>query len=430
MCGTAGGFGRPDSDTVGRMLETLRHRGPDGRGVFRSPAGTCVLGHARLAIIDPAGGRQPLPNESGEVWVTFNGEIYNFAALRRELIARGHRFRTASDTEVLVHLYEDLGPEMVRRLDGMFALAVWDGERLFLARDPLGIKPLYYGFAPDGTLYFASELKALRRARAGAREFPPGTWFLSGEGFRRYYAVPGRGTAREAQPGPRPAGFRSPPEAARRLRAVLEAAVAKRLVADVPVGVFLSGGLDSSLVAAIARRLVGGPLHSFAVGTRDSADLAWARRVVDRMTMAWSLEGRVPFLDRELVELALGALPPSWKLRPRGRRGRPVEKWILRLAAGEDLPDEVVWRKKEKFSHGTGASVLLARLAAEAVGDAEVAKAARRDGGPPVSREEILYRRLYDEFFPGGYGLEAVGRTRSLVPGEIPAAAVAGGWTS
>lgn len=518
MCGIAGGFGRPDTDRVEDMLDTLRHRGPDGRGLHRDPGGRCVLGHTRLAIIDVAGGHQPMANETGTVWVAFNGEIYNFRELRRELTDRGHRFRTGSDTEVLVHLYEDLGPEMVRRLDGMFALALWDGKDLFLARDRLGIKPLYYGYAADGTLYFASELKALRRACGEAQEFPAGSWFRTGEGFRRYYTVPGRrGIV------PDPGGVEG---AVRRLRALLEAAVAKRLMADVPVGVFLSGGLDSSLVAAIARRLTAGPLHSFAVGTRGSLDLASARRVAahlgtvhhefvfdeedvaralpdvihhlesfdpalvrsavatwfvsrlasehvkvvlmgegadelfagyeylgglpdaslqgelvtltgalhntnlqraDRMTMAWSLEGRVPFLDRALVEFALEGVPPAWKLRPRGVRGEPAEKWILRLAAGADLPDEIAWRRKEKFSHGTGASALLARLAAGAVSDAEVRRT-RLPGGrsAAVSREEILYYRVYDEFFPGGYGAGTVGRTRSVVPGEIPAAAAGG----
>jgi asparagine synthase (glutamine-hydrolysing) len=228
--------------------------------------GGSVLGHRRLSIIDVAGGAQPLVNEDGSVAVVCNGEIYNHLALRRQLEAR-HRFRTRSDSEVIVHLYEDHGAECVRALDGMFAFVVSDGVRLLAARDPLGIKPLYVGQRDDGTLWFASEIKALVGVCTEIVEFPPGHLFTTEGGLRRWFHPPWH------------ASIEHPPQFdPSTLAAALRRAVEKRLMSDVPFGVSLSGGLDSSLVAALMRPHVD-ELHSFAVGLEGAPDLDAARLV-------------------------------------------------------------------------------------------------------------------------------------------------------
>lgn len=489
----------------------MRHRGPDETGVYEGPG--VVLGHDRLSIIDLSTGRQPLSNETGDVWIAFNGEIYNFVALRTWLLGLGHRFRTTTDTEVLVHLYEEMGPSMVERLDGMFAFALWQGGRLMLARDPLGIKPLYYlwdGGAPGrGTLYFASELRAMTRLAPdslgfGVHEFPNGHYWVSDGGFCRYFHLDRAEGAPET----------GPERAARTIQAKLKAAVKKRLVADVPVGVFLSGGLDSSLIAAMAREELSGELHSFAVGMKGSKDLAFSRLVadhlgtvhhtyeygpeeiievlpevirhlesydpalvrsavptflvsrlaarhvkvvlagegadelfagyaylkesvladlnrelaiitgglhntnlqrVDRMSMAHSIEARVPFLDRDLVEYAF-RLSADLKLAP----GDHVEKWVLRKVAERYLPREVAWRKKEKFAHGTGTSDVLAAWASRTFAARKAAAGSRLGGSEvPGSAEEVLYREIFLRFLPEEVADTLVGRTRSVVAGEI-----------
>ncbi|MFO7275368.1 MAG: asparagine synthase (glutamine-hydrolyzing), partial [Bacillota bacterium] len=275
---------------VGRMLEAMRHRGPDDHGLWVGDAVT--LGHRRLAIIDPSGGRQPIANEDGTVRVVFDGEIYNYRELREELTARGHRLATASDTEVLVHLYEEEGPGLVRRLYGMFAFALATPDGLVLARDPLGIKPLYIGRGAGGELYFASEIGALLPHVESIQEFPPGHYWTERDGFVRYYELP-RATNDLEDPE------RAVEELIRRLRA----AVRRRLVADVPVGVFLSGGLDSSLIAALvaeARAETGEPVHSFAVGMEGSEDLERARAVARHIG---SIHHEYVFTREELLAL-------------------------------------------------------------------------------------------------------------------------------
>jgi asparagine synthase (glutamine-hydrolysing) len=256
------------------MMDRLEHRGPDGRGVHDDAAGDLLLGHCRLAIMDPHGGAQPLYNEDGSATLVANGEIYNFPALREHL-AGEHRFQTNSDNEAILHLFEEQGPAAVATLDGMFAFALRHGSTLYLARDPIGIKPLYYGRATAesgaSVLYFASEQKALMNVVERVHEFPPGVYFDSSRGFVRYYNVP------ELTPQPMPLRQRLA-----ELRAALEAAVARHLMSDVPVGVFLSGGLDSSLIAAIARRHVD-KLHTFSVGIEGAQDLEAARVVADHI---------------------------------------------------------------------------------------------------------------------------------------------------
>ncbi len=276
MCGIAGLVnmrpGPPPTRAAGAaMLAALRHRGPDGDGLYAD--GHAVLGNARLSIVDLAGGGQPICNEDGSVWIVFNGEIFNHVDLRRALQARGHHLRTRCDTEVIIHLYEEHGPACVHFLNGQFAIAIWEPgpRRLFLARDRLGVRPLYYT-QNEGRLLFASEVKALftqpgvprqidptalaeafslwsiqapRTIFNGIHQLPPGHWFVleaGGSTQQRYWDLPhGSHAASEA-------------EQLDQLDALLNDAVRLRLQADVPVGAYLSGGLDSSLITAIARR--------------------------------------------------------------------------------------------------------------------------------------------------------------------------------
>jgi len=268
VCGIAGLWGSDDRDLVERAMNGIVHRGPDGAGIHVQPTG--VLGHRRLAIMDPAGGAQPLYDETRSAAIVANGEIYNFPALRRDLDPR-HSFATVSDNEAILHLFEERGRDTPEALEGMFAFAICDEDRLFLARDPIGIKPLYLGHARDGrgrpVTVFASEMKPLADWVDDLSEFPPGHWFDSRLGLRPYYRVP---TAAPVE--------RSVDEHVALVRQGLEDAVASHLMSDVPVGAFLSGGLDSSVIAAIARRHVE-ELHTFSVGLPGSPDIRAARRV-------------------------------------------------------------------------------------------------------------------------------------------------------
>jgi asparagine synthase (glutamine-hydrolysing) len=251
------------------MIDSLAHRGPDGAGVHVEGS-SGILGHRRLAIMDPQGGAQPIYNESQTAAIVANGEIYNFPQLRPHLNQQ-HRFSTTSDSEAVLHLFEEKDLATPAALRGMFSFAVNTGERLVLARDPIGIKPLYYGSRPSGQgdelFYFASELKALVDHVDEAHEFPPGAIYDSRQGFFSYYALPAEA------PEERPVA-----DYLRQVRQALEDAVVSHLMSDVPVGAFLSGGLDSSLIAAIARRHVR-ELHTFAVGVEGSSDLLAARYV-------------------------------------------------------------------------------------------------------------------------------------------------------
>lgn len=477
MCGIAGVSGGADEGAVRAMLTRLAHRGPEAEGVL---AGPITLGHRRLAIMDPDGGDQPIHSRSGEAAIVANGEIYNFPSLRARLES-GYPFRTMSDSEAALAQFTERGPEGIRDLDGMFAFAVADGEDLFVARDPVGIKPLYSGRS-DGRLFFASEMKALVGLVGDLTEFPPGTWFHSRLGARSYYEVP------EREPVPRAAEAH-----VARLHETLERAVVKRLMSDVPLGAFLSGGLDSSLIVALARPHVD-ELHTFSVGLEGSPDLDAARTVarhfdtvhhehrlrpeevaealfdivfhlesfdqdlvrsaiptwftarlasdsvkviltgegadelfagydyyrqfedpaklqaelhrsvrslhnlnlqrVDRMTMAHSIEGRVPFLDLELIDLAQ-TIPPQLKLR--GSR----EKWALRKVAESLLPPEIVWREKKQFDEGSGTVDLLTRLVDEMMSSRDARRYAETHAGDCLrSSEECLYHRTLCEAYP------------------------------
>ena len=294
MCGIAGILDRtrrrpPQREDLAAMAALVEHRGPDGFGLMLDPP--VGLAHARLAIIDLEGGDQPLSNEDGSVWVSYNGEVYNYVELRRELAGRGHRFRTRSDTEVLVHAWEEWGESFVERLNGNFAFALWDRRRrlLLLARDRLGIRPLFWT-ETGGRLLFASEMKSLvgagleptwdprgidqvftlwttvppRTVLEGVRELPPGTLLIADGDAplreRRFWDLPA--------PGERPA-ITAADEAVEALRALLEDSVRLRLRADVPVGAYLSGGLDSTAATALVRRLTDTPLETYSITFAD-----------------------------------------------------------------------------------------------------------------------------------------------------------------
>jgi asparagine synthase (glutamine-hydrolysing) len=461
------------------MGALMVHRGPDASGLFTAQAAAGTLGHQRLSIMDPDGGDQPIRTECGTAAIAANGEIYNFPELADTLRKR-HTFRTRSDSESILHLYRERGIETASRLDGMFAFALADNNDLFLARDPIGIKPLYYGHR-DGSMVFSSELKALAGKAPDVAAFPPGTWYHSQLGFRTYYQVPDR-APREA----------TPEEHARYLRQTLESAVQKRLMSDVPLGAFLSGGLDSSIIVAMMRPHVD-ELHTFSVGTEGSPDLEAARLVsrhvgtihheyiltqreieqelskiiyhlesfdrdlvrsaipcyftsrlaadyvkviltgegadelfagytyyknitdgqtlhdelrrsvtslhdinlqrVDRMTMAHSLEGRVPFLDTAMIEMAQ-SIPPELKLLRRDGK-RPLEKWILRKATEDLLPQEIVWRDKEQFDEGSGSVDLLSAVSRQWMATEDAAAYAETHPDQDLRcEEECHYHRI------------------------------------
>ncbi|MDX2193165.1 MAG: asparagine synthase (glutamine-hydrolyzing) [Gemmatimonadales bacterium] len=310
MCGICGVVAREtlasrvDAGTVTRMRDVLLHRGPDGAGLFHEPA--IALGHRRLSIIDPAAGHQPMASDDGRFQIVYNGEVFNHPSLKADLEAQGVRYRTRCDTETVLHLYEREGERAVERLRGMFAIALWDRARreLFLARDRFGVKPLYYVHDADGTLWFASEIKALVAAGAvrpaldlaqlpdqlanhapsgegtlfqGVRRLPAGHTLLWRDGqvtIRRYWDLP------------RPEGDRLLRDAdvVAEYRERLEEAVRLRLMSDVPLGAFLSGGIDSAAVTAIMSRLTDAPVRTFSVAfaEREANELAYARMVAER----------------------------------------------------------------------------------------------------------------------------------------------------
>lgn len=306
MCGIAGFYllrDHADPGVVRKMCEAMRHRGPDDEGVFVS--GGCGIGMRRLSIIDLAGGHQPISNEDGSIWIVFNGEIYNFEELTGFLRSRGHVFRTHSDTETLIHLYEEEGVEGLKRLRGMFAFAIWDGKRreLLLARDRFGKKPLYYTAGPQG-LFFASEIKCLRAAGLpltpdrealrwyfqlqyipepltafqGVRKLEPGGWMVyRADGSTtqgRYWELPVPTTAPDTV---------SEEDLCDKVRTLFDESVRMRMIADVPLGAFLSGGIDSSLVVASMARQSSAPVKTFSIGfaEQEANELPWAKLVAE-----------------------------------------------------------------------------------------------------------------------------------------------------
>lgn len=492
MCGIAGIWGRAEEDVVRTMMERMVHRGPDAGGTFVAPNARGVLGHRRLAIMDPVGGAQPILGDSDASALVANGEIYNFRALNQQLQSK-HAFRTQSDSETILRLFHEAQESSVTQLDGMFALVIADGEHVFAARDPIGIKPLYIG-KRKGQWCFASEQKALAGIADNVKEFPPGTSFHSASGYRTFYQVP--------NPDPKQ-HLSSLSEATQAVRETLESSICKRLMSDVPLGAFLSGGLDSSIICAIARQHMD-HLHTFSVGVQGSRDLAAARQVarhldtlhheyvltesemvrllpkiiyhlesydqdlvrsaiptyftsrlaaehvkviltgegadelfagyqyhreiggtadlqrelrrsigalhninlqrVDRLTMAHSIEARVPFLDVAMIALAQ-RIPAEWKLR-RTSNDQLVEKWILRKACEDLLPHEIVWRDKEQFDEGSGTTDALATIGARFMNSTETQEYLVRHRSARLrSAEESVYHKLLRDAYDDSTGV-------------------------
>jgi asparagine synthase (glutamine-hydrolysing) len=507
MCGFVGVFDlKKDADSMRSqvlgMSKKVRHRGPDWSGIFLSDK--AILAHERLAIVDPQSGRQPLYSKDGNLVLAVNGEIYNHEEIR-ERINHSFVFLTHSDCEVILALYRKKGVDFLEDLNGIFAFALYDKEKdaYLIARDHIGIVPLYMGWDESGNFYVASELKALEGVCRQIKEFPPGHYLYSKEGevkswYRRdwmeYAAV--ENNAADIQ----------------QLRSALEAAVHRQLMSDVPYGVLLSGGLDSSIISAVAKKFARRrvethdtqeawwpQLHSFAVGLVGSPDLAAAKKVADHIgtihheinftiqegldalrdviyhletydvttvrastpmylmarviksmgvkmvlsgegadevfggylyfhkapnakafheetvrklgklhlydclranksLAAWGVEGRVPFLDKEFLDVAM-RLNPREKMPNKDR----MEKWILRKAFEDYLPESVAWRQKEQFSDGVGYNWIdtLKEMTSLNVSDEQLANARYRFPiNPPLSKEEYYYRSIFDEHFP------------------------------
>ncbi len=506
-------------EQVLEMSKKIRHRGPDWSGVYTGD--NAVLSHERLAIVDPLSGKQPLVSVDGKVILAVNGEIYNHKEIRKRFEGK-YQFKTNSDCEVIIPLYQEKGVDFLEKLSGIFAFALYDSEKdvYLIGRDSIGVIPLYQGWDKDGRYYVASELKALEGHCVTIEEFPNGHYLYSPDkkpvrwykrSWEDYSAVEAAKKACDAK------GDVVHPDVVEKLRLGLETAVKQQLMSDVPYGVLLSGGLDSSVIAAITQKFsrlrvesdgkqsAWWPrLHSFAVGLEGSPDLAAAckaaefigtvhhevhftiqealdalpdviyhietydittvrastpmyllARVIKSMGIkmvlsgegsdelfggylyfhkapdakefheelvrkisklhlydclrankslsAWGVEGRVPFLDKEFVDIAMG-LNPSDKMNivlPDGTQR--MEKWILRKAFEDLLPPDICWRQKEQFSDGVGYSWIdtLKEMTARKVSDAQFEQRAKRfPVNTPVTKEEYYYREIFSRLFP------------------------------
>ena len=509
-----------------RMSGKIRHRGPDWSGVYCG--GSAILAHERLAIVDPESGRQPLFSPDKKQVLAVNGEIYNHQSIRRRYQDR-FQFQTGSDCEVILALYRERGDGFLDELDGIFAFALYDVERdeYLIARDPIGVIPLYYGYDKEGRLYVASELKALEGQCDSYSVFPPGHVLTKRDTKpRRYYERDWFSYD----------NVKDNPASVDELREALEASVRRQMMSDVPYGVLLSGGLDSSIISAVAQKYAGNRvetggkeaawwprLHSFAVGLRGAPDLLKARLVAERIgtvhheinytiqegldalsdvvyftetydvttirastpmyllarviksmgikmvlsgegadeifggylyfhkapsarafheetvrklsklylydclranksLAAWGVEGRVPFLDTEFLDVAM-RINPVAKMCP----GSVMEKKILREAFSSLLPQEVAWRQKEQFSDGVGYSWIdtLKQITASSVSDEELTHAADRFPiNPPRNKEEYFYRSLFAAHFPS----DSAARTVPSVPSVACSTAEALAW--
>ena len=508
MCGIVGVFDlKVDSQSlrsqVLKMSKKLRHRGPDWSGIYCGE--NAILAHERLSIVDVQSGKQPLYSKDKKHILAVNGEIYNHQDLRKTLNG-SYEFLTQSDCEVILALYRKKGIDFLEDLNGIFAFALYDEEKDFyiIARDHIGIIPLYMGWDQYGNFYVSSELKGLEGNCNKIQEFMPGHYMASdkpGELVRWYQRD---WETYEA--------VKDNPTSINDLRDALEAAVHRQLMSDVPYGVLLSGGLDSSVVSAVAKKYAAmrvenhdlsaawwPQLHSFAVGLEGSPDLAAARKVADHIgtvhheihftvqegldairdviyhletydvttirastpmylmarviksmgvkmvlsgegadelfggylyfhkapnaqafheetnrklsklhmydclranksLAAWGVEGRVPFLDKEFIDVAM-RLNPEDKLIQNGR----IEKWVVRKAFEDYLPKEVAWRQKEQFSDGVGYSWIdtLKELTNDRISDDQLENAKFRFPiHPPMSKEEYYYRTIFEEHFP------------------------------
>ena len=513
-------------DKALRMSQKIRHRGPDWSGIYCG--GHAILAHERLSIVDPESGQQPLYSPDRRQVLAVNGEIYNHKDLR-ERYKDQYQFQTGSDCEVILALYRDRGIDFLEELNGIFAFALYDETRdeFLIARDPIGVIPLYIGYDVDGKVYVASELKALEGQCDHYEPFLPGHYYWSGEGkMHRYYH---RDWMDYDQVKDNKASVAA-------IHDGLEAAVRRQLMSDVPYGVLLSGGLDSSIISAVAEKYADmrieddsktkaywPRLHSFAVGLKGAPDLAKARLVADHIgtvhheinytiqegldairdviyfietydvttvrastpmyllarviksmgikmvlsgegadeifggylyfhkapdarafheetvrklsklylydclranksLAAWGVEGRVPFLDKEFLDIAMRTNPEA-KLCP----GMMMEKKILRQAFADMLPDEVAWRQKEQFSDGVGYSWIdtLKAVTAAAVTDEQMAHAAERFPiNTPQNKEEYYYRSIFAEHFPS----DSAARSVPSVPSVACSTAEALAW--
>lgn len=450
MCGIVGIFNIKQQtaslrDKALAMAGKIRHRGPDWSGVYCG--GSAILAHERLSIVDPQSGGQPLYSPDGLQVLAVNGEIYNHRDIRSRY-AGAYSFRTGSDCEVILALYRDRGIDFLEELSGIFAFALYDAARdeFLIARDPIGVIPLYIGYDADGTVYCASELKALEGQCERYEPFPPGHYYWSREGrMKRWYRRDWEDYAAVRDNGASVA----------ELREALEEAVRRQLMSDVPYGVLLSGGLDSSVIAAVAKKYAARrvetdgrneawwpQLHSFAIGLEGAPDLAKAREVAahigtvhklsklhlydclraNKSLAAWGVEGRVPFLDKEFLDVAM-RLNPMAKMCP----GQTIEKRILREAFAGLLPASVAWRQKEQFSDGVGYGWIdtLREMTSRAVSDDDMARAAERFPiHPPRNKEEYFYRSLFEEHFPN----ESAARCVPSVPSVACSTAEALAW--
>jgi len=505
------------------MARMIRHRGPDWSGIYADDR--AILVHERLSIVDVEHGAQPLVDTLQGTVLAVNGEIYNHQDLRHGL-RETHDFQTASDCEVILYLYDELSPrDFLNRMNGIFGFVLYDPKRetYLIARDPIGVIPLYVGWDRQEHLYVASEMKCLVGHCERIREVPPGHFYLGHEpdkGFQRYYEPDW------AEPGHVP----SEPYDPVKLRAALEAAVHRQLMCDVPYGVLISGGVDSSLISGIAakfseKRIETGDaapawwprLHSFAVGLEGAPDLAPARKVADHIgavhheihftvqegldalsdviyhvetfdvttirastpmyllmrkihamgikmvlsgegadeifggylyfhkapdgpelhaelvrklqklhlydcaranksSAAWGIEARVPFLDREFLDVAM-RMDPSVKLPRNAARPRPIEKFPLRQAFDGFIPDEVLWRQKEQFSDGVGYAWInaLKATAEREISDSMMTGAAERfPVKTPETKEAYFYRQIFEHHFPSATAVNCVPFERSV----------------
>ncbi len=359
MCGIAG-FSWQDEALVGKMTQTLAHRDPDQYGLYTD--WRVSLGHRRLSIIDlREHGRQPMSNEDGTVWVTYNGEIYNFLELRQILEAKGHVFRSRTDTEVIVHAYEEYGPACVEKFNGMFAFAIWDQNQreLFLARDRLGIKPLYY-YWNHAKLVFASEIKAILQAPEVEREVNPqavyhyvGYEFVPAPDtmFRHVHKLPpghylrlknGQVSVQRYWDMTFRTEKLSPRDYAEHMRELLTEAVRKRLISDVPLGVFLSGGLDSSTIVSLMSHCGVDPIKTFSLGYEDEtfSELDYAT-VVAKQFNTEHHELIVEPVTPDLIEKAV------WQLE-RADDGPVVSASLSHLSAGSGACDGLSERRRRR----------------------------------------------------------------------------------
>lgn len=509
-----------------RMSQKIRHRGPDWSGIYTG--GTAILCHERLSIVDPESGRQPLFAPDKKQVLAVNGEIYNHQDIRKRFEGK-YQFQTGSDCEVILALYREKGIDFLDDLSGIFAFALYDAERneFLIARDPIGVIPLYIGYDSDGKVYVASELKALEGQCERYEPFLPGHYYWSREpGMKRYYKRDWFSYD----------AVKDNTASTRAIHDALEDAVRRQLMSDVPYGVLLSGGLDSSVISAVAekyaerrieedgRERAWWPrLHSFAVGLKGAPDLAKARMVADHIgtvhheinytiqegldairdviyfietydvttvrastpmyllarviksmgikmvlsgegadeifggylyfhkaptaqafheetvrklsklymydclranksLSAWGVEGRVPFLDKDFLDVAMRTNPEA-KMCP----GKTIEKRIVREAFADMLPDAVAWRQKEQFSDGVGYSWIdtLKQVTSDLVSDEQMAHAAERFPiNPPRNKEEYYYRSIFAEHFPS----DSAARSVPSVPSVACSTAEALAW--